>query len=93
MNIRGHEFHYSAPIDIPDSVKTCMDVRTGFGIGNNRDGFLYNNVLACYTHIHSDGVGQWAASLVRKAAEYKDRLNDERNRDQMRVAAGRLVAT
>jgi len=91
--IRGHEFHYSAPVAIPDKVTTCMQVETGHGVGNNRDGFLSRNVLACYTHVHADGEDQWARSLLRRAAEYRQRSRVDRKADLIGATAGELVTT
>jgi cobyrinic acid a,c-diamide synthase len=69
--IRGHEFHYSGPTGEPDDVESCMKVESGVGVGGGRDGLVTANTLACYVHIHADGVEEWASSLVSKAADYK----------------------
>jgi len=50
-----------------------MKVESGVGVGGGRDGFTLANTLACYLHVHADGVGEWASSLVSKAAEHKAR--------------------
>jgi len=49
----------------------CMNMTLGVGLGNRRDGLLYKNCLACYTHLHASGVPTWATSLVRRAVEYR----------------------
>jgi len=69
--IRGHEFHYSGPAGEDIEFDSCMNVVTGTGVGKCRDGLVCGNTLACYTHIHSDGVRNWASSVVAKAAEYR----------------------
>jgi cobyrinic acid a,c-diamide synthase len=69
--IRGHEFHYSGPADDPSQLESCMSVKKGVGLGFERDGLLYKNTLACYTHIHSDGVGDWASSVLSSARRYR----------------------
>ncbi len=48
-----------------------MKIESGVGVGGGRDGLIFMNGLACYLHVHADGVGEWASSLVSKAAEYK----------------------
>ena len=69
MDIRGHEFHYSSPVTdlVPES---CCLVKAGVGIGKKRDGLIYNNVLAMYTHIHAAGTREWAEALVGNARQY-----------------------
>ena len=49
---------------------TCLHVARGTGIGGGRDGLVYKNTLACYTHIHADGVVTWAEALVDRAQSY-----------------------
>lgn len=64
--LTGHEFHYSRPHLIDDTdLKFVFDVERGTGFGNNKDGVLYRNVLATYTHFHALGVTDWAAALLR----------------------------
>jgi cobyrinic acid a,c-diamide synthase len=69
-SIRGHEFHYSGPMGGLDEVTSCMTVESGVGLGGARDGIVVENTLASYTHIHADGVTEWAKSIIKKAAEY-----------------------
>lgn len=66
--IRGHEFHYSGAIEreFPES---CCRVITGVGLGKKRDGLVYKNTFATYTHIHASGLTQWATSLVDNAVK------------------------
>ncbi|MEJ2722030.1 MAG: hydrogenobyrinic acid a,c-diamide synthase (glutamine-hydrolyzing), partial [bacterium] len=73
--IRGHEFHYSGPVGGTGDVTSCMAVDRGVGLGESRDGLIVGNTLACYTHVHADGVAEWASSLVTKAAEYAANRN------------------
>jgi cobyrinic acid a,c-diamide synthase len=68
--IRGHEFHYSGPRTGRYENKTCMVMESGTGLGHGRDGLLYKNTLACYGHIHADGVRDWAPSMVSLARKY-----------------------
>lgn len=67
LNIKGHEFHYSGPMVDLNRDETCMKVESGVGVGYCRDGLLYKNTLACYMHIHADGVKDWAPSMVSLA--------------------------
>jgi cobyrinic acid a,c-diamide synthase len=71
---RGHEFHYSHVLECPDGKNEMVFfMRRGTGIKDHKDGFVYKNVLATYTHIHALGTPEWAESLVKSAREYKDR--------------------
>jgi cobyrinic acid a,c-diamide synthase len=69
-SIRGHEFHYSGPDDGAQEAESCMKVDSGAGVGRARDGLVRCNTLACYTHIHADGMGSWASAMVSKAADH-----------------------
>jgi len=80
--LRGHEFHYSRVVDTEEPVvNTAFDVRRGSGALAGRDGLVQGNVLATYLHLHARGTPQWAAGLVRKAADYRDRSVDGVSRD------------
>jgi len=69
---RGHEFHYSGSVVHLDNRLGCMAISKGTGLGNKRDGLVYKNVFASYTHIHALGTKSWAPALVRNAREYKN---------------------
>jgi cobyrinic acid a,c-diamide synthase len=72
--IRGHEFHYSRVVRWGgQETDLVFRMRRGVGIHADRDGLLYKNVLATYTHIHALGTPDWAAGLVRNAAAYRSR--------------------
>ncbi|MHC1572436.1 MAG: cobyrinate a,c-diamide synthase [Methanosarcinales archaeon] len=49
--IRGHEFHYTEVTT--RNVKFGYRMIRGKGITDERDGMIYKNVLASYTHIHA----------------------------------------
>jgi cobyrinic acid a,c-diamide synthase len=75
--LRGHEFHNSRLITVSangskNSLTTVYRLSRGNGLGNGRDGILYRNVLASYTHLHSGGATDWAAGLVRRAQLHRD---------------------
>ncbi len=62
--IKGHEFHYSSLINIDRELDYKFDIVRGTGIDGKRDGILYRNILASYTHIHAEVVTGWAESFV-----------------------------
>ncbi len=72
--IKGHEFHYSGLNRGAEQITTCLEVKSGVGVGEKRDGILYKNVMACYTHIHAAGVPEWVQALVERAHEYRSRI-------------------
>lgn len=72
--VRGHEFHYSHVLRWSGSEDDFVfRMRRGVGIHGDRDGLLYKNVLATYTHIHALGNPDWATALVRNAAAFRSR--------------------
>ncbi|MFH2056463.1 MAG: cobyrinate a,c-diamide synthase [bacterium] len=70
--LRGHEFHYSAPLN-PNAVECCLQMHKGVGVSGGRDGILYKSTFACYTHLHAAGVPGWAPALVQQAGKYRRR--------------------
>jgi len=54
-------------------------VSRGTGMAGQREGLLFRNVLATYTHLHALGCPQWARALVRRAREYHGDTDLEAN--------------
>ena len=70
--VRGHEFHYSQVLRWGGNDEDlAFQMERGAGISNGRDGALYKNVLATYTHLHALGTPGWAPALVRNAIAYR----------------------
>jgi cobyrinic acid a,c-diamide synthase len=70
--IRGHEFRYSTVLSWKGTPSTLVfAVQRGVGFMEGRDGLVYRNVLALYTHIHALTTPRWAARFVARAAEFK----------------------
>jgi len=70
--IRGHEFHYSRVQKWSGNEKDLVfRMKRGVGIFKDRDGILYKNVLATYSHVHALGTPQWAKALVRNADAFQ----------------------
>ena len=75
--LRGHEFHNSRlnPVSLNGSnntLPTAYRLSRGNGLGDGRDGIIYRNVLASYTHLHSGGATDWAKGLVRSAQLHRE---------------------
>ncbi|GAB4529041.1 MAG: hydrogenobyrinic acid a,c-diamide synthase (glutamine-hydrolyzing) [Anaerolineae bacterium] len=68
--LRGHEFHNSRLINCQDDLFTAFRLRRGNGLGGGRDGLVYRNVLASYTHLHAAGSPGWAEGMVARARTY-----------------------
>ncbi|MFQ5612918.1 MAG: cobyrinate a,c-diamide synthase [Anaerolineae bacterium] len=67
---RGHEFHHSQITNLGD-VRLAYAISRGHGVDGERDGILYKNVLAAYTHLHALGAPGWAERLVEMARGYR----------------------
>jgi cobyrinic acid a,c-diamide synthase len=61
--LKGHEFHYTGPAGLKGA-RFAAKVQRGFGFNGKRDGLVYKNVLAMYTHLHAYGLKNWAKSLL-----------------------------
>lgn len=65
--IRGHEFHNSRIINLPEDTDFAYETKRGKGIREGADGLVYKNVLACYHHLHAAAAESWAANFVKLA--------------------------
>lgn len=72
--IKGHEFHYSRPVEIKidKDMKFVFELEKGTGFDGKVDGILYKNLFATYTHIHIFSVKCWATNFLKKAQEFKE---------------------
>jgi len=69
--LHGHEFHYSHIPEWEEGPFTLVfNVKRGQGLHGGRDGLLYKNVLATYSHVHASGTKGWAKALLEKAFCY-----------------------
>lgn len=69
--LHGHEFHYSAVVEGQGRGATVLAMRRGQGIGNKRDGMVYKNVFAAYSHVHALGAPQWTEGLIGQAKAFR----------------------
>jgi cobyrinic acid a,c-diamide synthase len=71
--LKGHEFRYSKVLAWQGSSDDlALTMQRGVGFVDGKDGLVYKNVLALYTHVHAVATPQWAGSLVAKAREFKE---------------------
>ncbi len=62
--IQGHEFHYSKLTHVSSDTQYAFEVNRGFGVTGQRDGIVYKNILACYTHQRNTQQNQWISSFI-----------------------------
>ncbi len=55
----AHEFHYSSLDDLPETSRFAYQMLRGSGITQQRDGLVYRNLLACYTHQRNTAANPW----------------------------------
>jgi len=72
--MHGHEFHYSAVLNLSgdDMLPAAFRMRRGSGIGRGVDGLWYKNVFATYTHLHAYGAHEWVEAMVRLARKFSE---------------------
>ncbi|MEO0248253.1 MAG: cobyrinate a,c-diamide synthase [candidate division WOR-3 bacterium] len=63
ISLRGHEFHHSRLITA-EKLEFAYRLKRGHGVEQGKDGIVYKNVLAAYTHLHALGTPEWAQSFV-----------------------------
>ncbi len=69
--INAHEFHYSRFNNIPNDVQFAFDVKRGTGINGKADGYIYNNLLANYTHQRNTWGNPWAQRFIAFIRNHK----------------------
>lgn len=62
--ITAHEFHYSALEGLPEGTRFAYDVLRGTGVDGSKDGIVYKNLLASYTHLRDVGGNQWTRRFL-----------------------------
>jgi cobyrinic acid a,c-diamide synthase len=68
--VKGHEFRYSKILQWQGTdAQLALKMIRGTGFINGRDGLIYNNVLALYTHVHAEGTPQWAGNFVERCRQ------------------------
>ncbi len=69
--ISAHEFHYSALENLQPPQAYAFDVLRGAGIDGQHDGYVYKNLLACYTHQRTTRRNRWTERFLRFVASCK----------------------
>lgn len=64
QTIAAHEFHYSRFLNLPKDARFAFQVLRGSGIDGEHDGYIRNNMLACYTHQRNTRNNDWVVRFV-----------------------------
>ncbi len=70
-DIRAHEFHYSSIENLPEDLIYAYEVLRGHGIDGKRDGLVYRNLLASYTHLRSTRRFSWVKRFLALVEKHK----------------------
>ena len=62
--IPAHEFHYSKIENLQSGLDYAYEVVRGHGIDGQRDGLIYKNVLACYSHLRGVEPNLWPQRFI-----------------------------
>ena len=73
--LSAHEFHYSNLEGLPADQSYGFEVLRGTGIDGQHDGFIYKNVLACYTHQRHTQSNPWVARFTTFVRNHKTSQN------------------
>ena len=69
--IPAHEFHYSSLYNIDQNLKFAYDVKRGAGIDKSKDGLIYKNLLANYTHLRDTSQHHWTKRFIDFVSTHK----------------------
>ena len=64
-NIHAHEFHYSSVKFNKKRYKYAYNVKRGYGINGRKDGLIYKNTIASFSHLRSTSKFNWAKYFIK----------------------------
>ena len=64
-NIHAHEFHYSSVIYNNKKYKYAYNIKRGYGINGKKDGLIYKNTIASFSHLRSTNKFNWAKHFIK----------------------------
>lgn len=71
VELAVHEFHYSRLEKLADDLAFAYDVVRGAGIRDGKDGLIYRNTLATYSHHRNVGSNRWVERFIRHVQRTK----------------------
>ena len=81
-SIKGHEFHYSELMNLDKNLDYAFKVKRGTGIANGFDGFIYKNLLACYSHQRNVTRNPWVSRFIDFVGQTVESKNQNTNKDE-----------
>lgn len=60
----AHEFHYSSIENLPKKAQFAYNVHRGAGINGKKDGYIYKNLVASYSHLRDTSQNHWVEYFV-----------------------------
>ena len=70
-NLHAHEFHYSSLQGLPNGENFAYEVLRGKGIQGHRDGLIFKNLLASYTHLRNTAANPWVKRFLHFVQSWK----------------------
>ena len=64
-NIHAHEFHYSSVIHNTKKYKYAYNIKRGYGINGKKDGLIYKNTIASFSHLRSTNRFSWTKYFIK----------------------------
>jgi len=80
--IAAHEFHYSAIENLQPPEHYAFEVLRGAGIDGHSDGYVKQNLLACYTHQRTTRANRWTERFLSFVADCKSRRSQPQTSQQ-----------
>ncbi len=75
LTIRGHEFHYSELVNLAGDVPTVYSITDRSGMDKAPEGFLINQTLGSYNHLHFGSQPDAAGCFVENCLTYRHKRN------------------
>ncbi len=64
-NIHAHEFHYSSVKFKKKRYRYAYNVKRGYGINGRKDGLIYKNTIASFSHLRSTSKFNWTRYFIK----------------------------
>ncbi|NOY53743.1 MAG: cobyrinate a,c-diamide synthase [Deltaproteobacteria bacterium] len=85
---RGHEFHYSRTVDVPDDLKMTVKITRRTGDKEISEGYQVNNVYGSYLHLHFGAFPRVAEHIVGVMRKFKETGSKTMNHGEHRPLRG-----
>ena len=69
--LKGHEFHSSEIVDLPADAEFAYHLQRGVGIVGGRDGWMHQNALAAYLHVHFAQNAELSQNFVDNCRKFR----------------------